>query len=106
MTCLTRFFRAVEDVANFVAKRIAVRIDLRNAGLAEIFAHHDVGGKLAPLRGISASVISKTTEPSGLEIRLVRRVPFDGGKDIMSRLGEASCDFHRNIPLNNMSALE
>ena len=38
-------------LAIIVELRSAVIIYLRNAGLAEVLAHHDVGGELAPLRG-------------------------------------------------------
>ncbi len=72
MTCLADSPGRVTGVPSRLAERFAVGVDLRHAGLAEVLADHDVGGELGPPAGISASFISKTTEPSGLLMRLVR----------------------------------
>jgi len=45
------------------------------------------------LRGISASFISKTTLPSGLEIRLVR-FSYSTASNGFDRFGESSIDLH------------
>ena len=46
---LRRFFRAGDDVAPRIADRVAIGIHLRHTRLAEVFAHHDIGGQLRPL---------------------------------------------------------
>src|SRR5207247_3872322 len=70
------------------------RIDLRDAGLAEILAHHDVGGELRPLLGnlgvvhLKDDAAVRIGDPAGAPLVLDRR------EGVLSRLGETAIDLH------------
>ena len=98
MTCLADLLRAGDDVALGVAERLPVVVRLRDAGLAEVLAHHDVGGELRPLRGDLGVVHLEDDRAVGIGDPAGALLVLDGGEDVLSRLGESASDLHFDFP--------
>ncbi len=89
-----RLFRASDDVSIFVADGVAVAVGLRHAGLAEVFAHHDVCGQLTPRLGNHGVFHLKHHRTVRIGDAADALVPFDGGVNVLSGFCETARDFH------------
>ena len=91
-----RTFRTEFWSALFIKYWFALVVHLRHACLAEVLAHHNVGGELAPRPGDPSIFHLKDDGTVCIRNATVSAFPLDARKDICSGLRKSSCYFHLN----------
>ena len=88
---------AGDDVALGIADGLAGVVGLGDAGLAEVFADHDVGGELRPLARYLRIVHFEDDRAVGIGDSAGAFFVFDGLKGILALFGESARDLHGSI---------